>query len=77
MKAVLDSNIFISSFFWKGNPRKVFDRVPNGQDELFIKDEILKEIWNFPLLLIIKTAVKPLILGMEYKEVQRQEINFR
>jgi putative PIN family toxin of toxin-antitoxin system len=44
MKVVLDSNIFISSFFWKGNPRKVFDRVTNGQDELFITDEILKEI---------------------------------
>ena len=44
MKVVLDSNIFVSSFFWKGNPRNVFDRVTNGQDELFITDEILEEI---------------------------------
>jgi putative PIN family toxin of toxin-antitoxin system len=44
MKVVLDSNIFVSSFFWKGNPRKVFDRVTNGVDELFITDEILDEI---------------------------------
>ena len=44
MKVVLDSNIFVSSFFWKGNPRKVFDRVTNGQDELFMTDEILEEI---------------------------------
>jgi putative PIN family toxin of toxin-antitoxin system len=43
MKVVLDSNIFISSFFWKGNPRKVFDRVANGLDELFTTDEILQE----------------------------------
>jgi putative PIN family toxin of toxin-antitoxin system len=44
MKIVLDSNIFVSSFYWKGNPRKVFDRVTNGFDELYITDEILKEI---------------------------------
>jgi putative PIN family toxin of toxin-antitoxin system len=44
MKIVLDSNIFVSSFFWGGNPRKVFDRVTNGLDELFITDDILKEI---------------------------------
>jgi putative PIN family toxin of toxin-antitoxin system len=44
MKVVLDSNIFVSSFFWRGNPRKVFDRVINGQDELFITEEILEEI---------------------------------
>ena len=44
MKVVLDSNIFVSSFFWAGNPRKVFDRVTNGFDELYITDEILNEI---------------------------------
>jgi putative PIN family toxin of toxin-antitoxin system len=44
MKVVLDSNIFISSFFWKGNPRKIFDRVTNGLDELYITDKILQEI---------------------------------
>jgi hypothetical protein len=33
MKIVLDSNIFVSSFCWKGNPRKVFERVTNGLDE--------------------------------------------
>ena len=44
MKIVLDTNIFVSSFYWAGNPRKVFDRVTNGLDELYITDEILKEI---------------------------------
>ena len=44
MKIVIDTNIFVSSFFWKGNPRKVFDRVIDGFDELFITDEILNEI---------------------------------
>jgi putative PIN family toxin of toxin-antitoxin system len=46
MKIVIDSNIFVSSFFWKGNPRKVFDRVIDGFDELFITAEILDEIGN-------------------------------
>jgi putative PIN family toxin of toxin-antitoxin system len=40
---VLDLNIFVSAFFWNGNPRKVFDRVTNGLDELFTTDEILQE----------------------------------
>ena len=44
MKIVIDSNIFVSSFFWGGNPRKIFDRVIDGLDELFISDELLKEI---------------------------------
>ena len=44
MKIVIDSNIFVSSFFWKGNPRKIFDRVIDGFDELFITNDILEEI---------------------------------
>jgi putative PIN family toxin of toxin-antitoxin system len=44
MKIVIDSNVFISSFFWSGNPQKIFDRVINGLDELFITDEIIEEI---------------------------------
>ena len=44
MKIVLDSNIFVSSFYWAGNPRKVFYRVTNGLDELYITDKILEEI---------------------------------
>ena len=44
MKIVIDSNIFVSSFFWKGNPRKIFDRVIDGFDELFITNDILDEI---------------------------------
>ena len=44
MKIVLDANIFISSFFWGGNPKKVIERVISGIDELFITKEILNEI---------------------------------
>jgi putative PIN family toxin of toxin-antitoxin system len=44
MKIVIDSNVFISSFFWGGHPREVFERIINGLDELYITDEIIKEI---------------------------------
>jgi len=32
MKLVLDSNVFISSFFWGGKPQEVFERVITGFD---------------------------------------------
>jgi putative PIN family toxin of toxin-antitoxin system len=44
MRLVLDANIFISSFFWGGNPRMVLERVIEGMDELFITKEILDEV---------------------------------
>lgn len=46
MKIVLDTNLFISSFFWGGNPKKVLERVIEGKDELFFTNEILEEIEN-------------------------------
>ena len=44
MKIVIDTNIFISSYFWGGKPRKIFERVLNGYDELFITEDIINEI---------------------------------
>jgi putative PIN family toxin of toxin-antitoxin system len=44
MKVVLDANIFVSSFFWGGNPRLVLERTIAKLDELFISEEILEEI---------------------------------
>jgi putative PIN family toxin of toxin-antitoxin system len=44
MKIVLDANIFISSFFWGGNPRAILERVIAGIDALFITKEIVDEI---------------------------------
>jgi putative PIN family toxin of toxin-antitoxin system len=44
MKLVLDTNIFVSAFYWGGNPQKIIDRIVEGADELYISNEILVEI---------------------------------
>jgi putative PIN family toxin of toxin-antitoxin system len=44
MKLVLDANVLISAYFWRGNPYKVFNRIVDGLDLLFISDEIVDEI---------------------------------
>ncbi|MCL2558107.1 MAG: PIN domain-containing protein [Treponema sp.] len=44
MKLVLDTNIFISAFFWGGYPREVFERVLSGLDELYISEGIMREL---------------------------------
>jgi putative PIN family toxin of toxin-antitoxin system len=44
VKLVLDTNIFISAFFWGGHPRKVLERIIDNTDELYVTKEILEEI---------------------------------
>lgn len=46
MRLVLDTNIFISSFFWGGNPRKVLTRIIDGKDTLFVSNDILREVYG-------------------------------
>ena len=46
MKIVLDANIFISSFFWGGNPRILMNRIIDGKDSLFVSNEILQEVFS-------------------------------
>jgi len=46
MKLVLDTNIFISAFYWGGNSEKIINRIIEGVDELFISDQIITEISN-------------------------------
>ena len=45
LKVVLDTNIYISSFYWKlGNPNKIIDKAIDKKIEVFVSDEILIEI---------------------------------
>ena len=44
MKVVLDTNVFISAFFWKGSPRQVLERCIEGIDDLYTSREILAEL---------------------------------
>ena len=46
MKLVLDTNIFISAFYWGGNSKKIINRIIEGIDELYITDQIINEISN-------------------------------
>ena len=43
-KAIVDTNILISALGWKGNPRKVFEKIINGEVELVISDDIFREL---------------------------------
>ena len=61
MKVVIDVNIFVSSFLWEGNPKKVVDRSIEGTDELYITQEILEqisEVLNRPKFNADKEGVK-------------------
>lgn len=46
IRAVLDTNIIISSIFWKGNPYEVVRRGILGEYKLVMSAEILGEITN-------------------------------
>ncbi len=45
-KLVLDTNILISAFFWKGNPNKILSLGLEGKITLFSSQEIVNELKN-------------------------------
>jgi|SRR3989344_4807320 len=50
-RIILDTNILISAFGWKGNPRIIFDRVLAGEFELILSNKQLNEllrVLNYP-----------------------------
>lgn len=44
IKVVLDTNIFISSIFWKGNPRRIIDLAVASKIKSVTSPDILQEI---------------------------------
>ena len=69
MKLVLDSNIFISAFYWGGNPQKVIDRIIEGFDELYISNEILDEIAE--VMMRPKFKSEPQIIDTYIRTIER------
>ena len=50
-KVTLDTNILISALGWEGNPKRVFDKIVNGEVELIISDDQfaeLSEVLKYP-----------------------------
>ena len=43
-KIVLDTNILISAFGWKGKPKEIFSKVINGEFKLIMSQKQLEEV---------------------------------
>ncbi len=43
-RAVPDTNIVVSGFLWRGNPRRILDAARDGIIELFTSRELLEEL---------------------------------
>ncbi|MHB1868286.1 MAG: putative toxin-antitoxin system toxin component, PIN family [Nitrososphaerales archaeon] len=43
-KVILDTNVLVSGFGWKGNPHRVLDMVVSGEIELFTSREQFEEL---------------------------------
>lgn len=44
MKLVIDVNILVSAYFWKGTPAIIVDRVVRGVDTLLVSNDIVNEV---------------------------------
>jgi putative PIN family toxin of toxin-antitoxin system len=69
MKIVLDANIFISAFYWSGNPEIIINRVIEGLDELYFSKEILNEIADVMSRPNFKTD--PIIIDNYIKRIEK------
>lgn len=45
-RIVLDTNIFISAFFWEGNETELIRKIEQGNANLFVSLDIIEEIEN-------------------------------
>ena len=43
MKIVIDTNVFISGIFFRGNPRTIIESIVGGRFDAYVTSEILEE----------------------------------
>lgn len=63
-RVVLDTNIMISAFFWRGYPRAVYDLVLAGKITMLLSEEMEKEfvrVLGYPKFGISPMEILPLI----------------
>jgi uncharacterized protein len=44
LKVVLDTNIYVSAIFWKGNPYKIIQNALNEEFSVFLSQDIINEL---------------------------------
>ena len=81
-RIVLDTNILISSFGWEGNPKKIFDLIIKGDEQLIISSEQFEELSEaldypkFDFSEEQKSRFKSLILKVATMVYPQEKVNF-
>lgn len=44
LRVVLDTNVFVSGFFWSGMPSRIWKEIEKGNLENFISEDIIREL---------------------------------
>lgn len=44
VKAVADTNVLVSGLLWRGNPSRIVDAILDNRLELFVSEELLREL---------------------------------
>lgn len=72
IKAVLDTNILLSSLFWKGQPRKIVDLAIENKFRAITSADILEEVKRVgdkDLLVLKKYARIKITTAREFLEI--------
>ncbi len=71
LKIVLDTNILVSAFFWRGNESKLFEQIEQKKVLFYTSPEILQEVEN---VLCREKFLKVLTLTQQTPEQIMQKI---
>ena len=80
IKAVLDTNVYLSALFWEGTPHSVFKRALQGDFSIFISPEIVEELTRkleekFEAPKPIVDLVETLVLGNAHLVRPEESLN--